>query len=90
MGAYRYDNRFKGLFWSPSSADEWMELIRDIGFDYDGCNSVESLKELVDELVEMSQKARECLRNGKIFYNEEEEEKSREEAIAEKKRWESA
>lgn len=88
--AYRYDKRFKGIVWSPSSADEWMELIWDIGADYDGCNSVESLKGLVDELVEMSREARKCLRDGKIFCNEEEEEKSREEAIAERKRWENA
>ena len=90
MGKLRYDERFKGIFWSPDSADEWMELIRDVGFDYDGCDTVGSLKCLVDELVVMSQKARECLKEGKIFCDEEEEERSREEAIAERKRCENA
>lgn len=87
---YRYDKQFKGIFCSPNSADEWMELIRDIGFDYDGCNTVESLKGLVDELVEMSVEARKCLHDGKLFYDEVEDNKSLEEAIAEKKRWENA
>ena len=51
----------------PDCADEWLHLIWGIGVDYDGYSSAQDLKELVDELVEMSQKARECLRNGKIF-----------------------
>ena len=35
----------------PKTVKECLELICDIGYDYDGCNSVESLKELIDELV---------------------------------------
>ena len=31
--------------------DKWCQLIIDIGFDYDGCNTIESLKGLIDELV---------------------------------------
>ena len=31
--------------------DNWCQLIADIGFDYDGCNTIESLKGLIDELV---------------------------------------
>lgn len=31
--------------------DKWCQLIVDIGFDYDGCNTIESLKGLIDELV---------------------------------------
>lgn len=31
--------------------DNWCQLIADIGFDYDGCNTIESLKVLIDELV---------------------------------------
>ena len=31
--------------------DNWCQLIVDIGFDYDGCNTIESLKGLIDELV---------------------------------------
>ena len=41
-----------------------------IGFDYDGCNTVESLKGLVDELIDMSKKARDCLHTGKLFPEE--------------------
>lgn len=86
---YRYDKQLKSIVCSPDSADEWMELIRDIGFDYDGCYTVASLQSLVDELVEMSVEARKCLRDGKLFYDEEADGKSLEEAIAEKKRWEN-
>lgn len=31
--------------------DNWCQLIADIAFDYDGCNTIESLKGLIDELV---------------------------------------
>lgn len=37
--------------------DKWCQLIIDIGFDYDGCNKVESLKKIIDELVEYSRRA---------------------------------
>lgn len=87
---YRYDKEFKGIVCSPNCAEEWMEYIFDVGCGYDGCNTVESLKGLVDELIEASQNARKCLREGKIFFDEDEDYKSREEAIAERKRWENA
>lgn len=45
----------------PNCIDEWLELINDIGFDYDGCNTVEGLKLLVDEIVDYANKARKCL-----------------------------
>ena len=35
----------------------YCQLIVDLGFDYDGYNSVESLKSLIDELVNYAQKA---------------------------------
>lgn len=85
---YIYDKRF-GISCKPACAEEWMEYIFDVGCGYDGCDTVESLKGLVDELIAASQNARICLREGKIFYNEEVEEKSREEAIAERKRCEN-
>lgn len=31
----------------------YLTLINDIAYDYDGCNTVKSLKELIDELVKM-------------------------------------
>lgn len=36
--------------------NEYFHLIHDIGYDYDGCNDVESLKDLVDELVDLAVK----------------------------------
>ena len=40
--------------------DEWCQLIIDLGFDYDGCNTVESLKDLINELVDYAHKAIIC------------------------------
>lgn len=54
----------------PDSADEWLALIWMVGFDYDGCESVSSLKALVDELIQYAQNARECLHDGKLFATE--------------------
>lgn len=71
-----YDKEFKGVFCEPDSADEWMRHIWEVGCDYDGCSTVESLKELVDELIEYSFNARRCLEEGKIFEDKEESEKS--------------
>lgn len=47
----------------PETADEWLELICDIAIDYDGCETVESLKELVDEMREYAINARKALRD---------------------------
>lgn len=51
----------------PDCCDEWLELIWMIAVDYDGCRTVEGLRSLVDEIVEMSQKARLCLHEGRLF-----------------------
>lgn len=53
----------------PDCVDEWLELIWAIAVDYDGFNTVESLKGLIDEIVDMSQEARKCLRENKLFSN---------------------
>lgn len=45
----------------PETADEWLELICDIAVGYDGCETVESLKELVDEMREYAVNARKAL-----------------------------
>ena len=37
--------------------DEYLRMIRDLGYDYDGCNTEKSLKELIDELVKYAKKA---------------------------------
>lgn len=44
-------------------------MIWAVGVDYDGRSTIKELQDLIDELVEMSQKARACLREGKIFSN---------------------
>lgn len=51
----------------PDCVDEWLFDIWAIGFDYDGCTTTDELKKLIDELVEMSKKARECLWGGQLF-----------------------
>ena len=85
---YWYDKEYKGIVCEPNCADEWLELLYDIGLDYDGCGTVESLKDLVDELMKMSTNARTCLYEGKIFADKEESAKSYEEAQEERKRCE--
>ncbi len=40
--------------------DKWCQLIIDIGFDYDGYNTVEGLKSVIDELVVYAYKAIDC------------------------------
>lgn len=41
--------------------DYYLDIIFGLGADYDGCNSVESLRSLIDELVEYSSIARRIL-----------------------------
>lgn len=51
----------------PDCADEWMELIWQLGSDYDGCDGADDLKHLIDHLVNYSQNARQCLKEGRVF-----------------------
>ena len=51
----------------PDCVDEYLFDIWAIGCDYDGCHSTKDLKALVDELVNLANKARECLWEGKLF-----------------------
>lgn len=62
-----YDEKTGQKMCDPDCVDEWLFDIWAIGYDYDGCHSAEDLKKLIDELVEMSQKARECLWENKLF-----------------------
>ena len=82
---YWYDKEFKGVVCEPDCVDEWLELIWQVGVDYDGCHSVESLKGLVDELLDMAGKARYCLEDGKLFRDNESSEKSNLAAMVEMK-----
>lgn len=52
---------------APDCVDEYLFSIWALGCDYDGETAVEGLKRLVDALVEYSQKARDCLWDGKLF-----------------------
>lgn len=53
--------------YQPNSVEEYLDLIIAIGIDYDGYNQVENLKELIDELVDMVKKARQCLYEKKFY-----------------------
>lgn len=46
----------------PETSDEWLELICDIAVGYDGCETVESLKELINEMREYAINARKALK----------------------------
>jgi hypothetical protein len=34
--------------------NRYMQMIVDLGIDYDGCNTIESLKSLIDELIRLA------------------------------------
>lgn len=61
----------------PNCAEEWCRMIWEVGYDYDGCKTVESLKSLVDELIEMGNKAFDCIQEGKVRAADVEEESIR-------------
>jgi hypothetical protein len=73
---YWYDKEFGGIICEPNCADEWMRYIWEVGLGYDGCHTVESLKGLVDELIEFSINARKCLSEDKIFEDKNESKRS--------------
>jgi hypothetical protein len=54
----------------PNCVDEWLQFIWDIGCDYDGYSDANNLKQLIDELVNASIQARECLHKGELFAKE--------------------
>lgn len=54
----------------PNCVDEWLQFIWDIGCDYDGYSDANNLKQLIDELVDASIQARECLHKGELFAKE--------------------
>ena len=69
-----YDEEFGGNVCEPDCCDEWLELIWMVGVDYDGYeNDIKGLRDLVDELVDMSKRARECLHDGLLFSKDGEE-----------------
>ncbi len=51
--------------------DKYCQAIIDFGFDYDGFNTVDSLKGLIDELVSYAQRAIECDDKGVMYVDSE-------------------
>lgn len=47
--------------------DEYLMLIHDIGYDYDGLDSKESLKSLIDQLIDYTTKAYCCDTKSEIY-----------------------
>ena len=64
-----YDEERGAKMCEPDCVDEWLFDIWAIGCDYDGCHTEKDLKKLVDELVSMANKARECLWEWRLFGN---------------------
>ena len=64
-----YINCLKNSDTFDKSVDDLLWLSWAIGFDYDGYNKAEDLKEIIDELVAYALYARELLREGKYFKN---------------------
>jgi hypothetical protein len=49
--------------------EKYLELIYDLGYDYDGLDKVESLKTLIDELVRYASLGRACNTTEPIYEN---------------------
>ena len=50
--------------------EKYLELITDLALDYDGCNTIESLKRLIDELDRLACLGRVCNVTEPIYANE--------------------
>lgn len=70
------DEETGARYCEPDCVEEWLYYIWTIGHDYDGYNDAENLKEIIDELVYMSQRAQDCLHDGKLFSEEEKKEEN--------------
>ena len=68
------DEKTGRAYFDPDCADEWLMMIWMVGCDYSGMSRAEDLKRLIDELVDMAQKARDCLHDGKLFPDKDAEE----------------
>lgn len=63
----RYHTDEQGVrIFEPDHAKEYLELILDIAYDYDGQNTINGLKELIKEMKQYASKALECIKNGDI------------------------
>ena len=50
------ENYIRNLQRQIKIKNNYLDLIWQIGYDYDGCNTVESLKGLIDELIDLATK----------------------------------
>lgn len=48
----------------------YFQMIIDLGFDYDGCNTIEGLKMLIDELVRYARVGKNCDIVETVYVNE--------------------
>lgn len=62
-----YDEELNIIGYEPDCVEEWLELIYEIGYDCNGHNTVDGLKTLIGELMDMILRANRCLRNGDIY-----------------------
>lgn len=53
--------------YNPATVDECLQLIGAIAVDYDGYNTVQSLKELIDEIAHYARCARDLLNKGECY-----------------------
>lgn len=82
---YFYDEKTDCVACEPDNVDECLEMIFDLGADYDGFyGDAKGLETLVDELVIYAQKARQYLEGGRLYSNAAEEVWYHQEAIRKK------
>lgn len=62
----------KDGFYTLDSVEGYLEAIFMIACDYDGYNTVDELKLLIDEIVGYANKARVCLKENKLYEVEDE------------------
>ena len=58
MDIIQLEEKIKKLERQIKIKDSYLDLIWMIGYDYDGCNTVDSLKDLIDELTDLALKAK--------------------------------
>ena len=72
-----YNSEFDCIGCKPSCAMEELAEMLNISFDYDGCgDSIEGLRQLVDEWCEVARRAMNFINEGKLFVDEQEDEET--------------
>lgn len=87
---FKFDEEFKGVVCEPSNVEECLQMIIDIGFDYDGFNDSKNLKSLIDELVGYAEKGMKFICQKKFIMEntEKEDNESFKRAMKKKERFE--